>query len=122
MWNSLSHRPPAGSQGRTMMELDLFAGIAVRDLDRAVGWYDRFFAGAESFLPNDREKVWTLAEQRHVYVELSPERAGSAMVTLFLPDPQPFVAAAARQGIEPVQRENYENGVGKFIIHEQDRN
>ncbi|HLS62372.1 MAG TPA: VOC family protein [Ruania sp.] len=105
-----------------MMELDLFAGIAVRDLDRAVGWYDRFFAGAESFLPNDREKVWTLAEQRHVYVELSPERAGSAMVTLFLADPEPFVAAAARQGIEPVHRETYQNGVRKFLFADPDGN
>ena len=102
--------------------MDLFAGVAVRDLDRAVAWYDRLFAGAESFLPNDTEKVWTLAEQRHVYVELSPERAGSAMVTLFLADPEPFVAAAARQGIEPVHRETYANGVRKFLFADPDGN
>lgn len=104
------------------MELDLFAGVAVGDLDRAVAWYDRLFAGAESFLPNDTEKVWTLAERRHVYVELAPERAGSAMVTLFLADPEPFVAAAAEQGIEPVHRETYENGVRKFLFTDPDGN
>src|SRR5699024_12242845 len=101
MWDSLSHRPSMSSRGRTIMELDLFAGVAVGDLDSAVAWYDRLFAAAESFLPNDTEKVWTLAERRHGYVELAPERAGSAMVTLLLAGPAPFVAAAAGQGIEP---------------------
>ncbi|MDN5915820.1 MAG: hypothetical protein L0I76_12030 [Pseudonocardia sp.] len=44
------------------MEIDLFAGVAVSDLSRAVDWFDRFFGDVESFEPNDTERVWTVAE------------------------------------------------------------
>lgn len=64
------------------MDVELFAGIAVSDLERAIDWYSRFFGGTESFEPNDTERVWTVAEHRYLYVELEPEHAGHAMVTL----------------------------------------
>jgi hypothetical protein len=63
------------------MDVELFAGIAVSDLERAIAWYSRFFGGTESFEPNDTERVWTVAEHRYLYVELEPEHAGHGMVT-----------------------------------------
>lgn len=104
------------------MELDLFAGIAVTHLDRASAWYERLFDGAESFAPNDTERVWTLADHRHVYVEQAPEHAGHGMVTLFVADLDAFTGAAARHGIEPDAREVYENGVRKCLYRDPDGN
>lgn len=104
------------------MELDLFAGVAVRDLGRAGQWYDHFFGGAETFDPNDTERVWTLAERRYVYVEVAPDHAGHSMVTLFVSDLDAFIAAAAEHGIHPEQRETYENGVRKAIYRDPDGN
>ena len=76
------------------MDVELFAGIAVSDLERAIDWYGRFFGGTESFEPNDTERVWTVAEHRYLYVELEPEHA---MVT-------------------------YQNGVRKVIYRDPDGN
>lgn len=45
------------------MALDLFAGIPVTDYAAARPWYERFFGGQPSFLPNDTEAVWQVAEQ-----------------------------------------------------------
>jgi len=104
------------------MEADLFAGVAVSDLERAVGWFDRLFGEVETFEPNDTEKVWTIAEHRHVYVVLSPASAGHAKVTLFAADFEGFLAAAAGRGISPESQETYDNGVRKAIYRDPDGN
>jgi catechol 2,3-dioxygenase-like lactoylglutathione lyase family enzyme len=79
------------------MDVELFAGIAVSDLERAIDWYGRFFGGTESFEPNDTERARAVAEHRYLYVELEPEHAGHAMVT-------------------------YQNGVRKVIDRDPDGN
>lgn len=104
------------------MEVDLFAGVAVSDLERAVSWFDLFFGKVESFEPNDTERVWTVSEHRHLYVALQPERAGHAMVTLFVDDFDGFVDAVAQRGIHPETQETYENGVRKAIYRDPDGN
>lgn len=104
------------------MEIDLFAGIAVSDLERAVDWFDRLFGDIESFVPNDTEHVWTLADGRYVYAELQPEHAGHAMLTLFVGDLDGFLAAAARRGLEPDSQETYDNGVRKAHFSDPDGN
>jgi|GEM_PF-5347286 len=50
------------------MTLDLFAGIPVTDYAAALPWYEQFFAGRPSFLPNDIEAVWEVAEHRYIYI------------------------------------------------------
>jgi hypothetical protein len=52
------------------VDIDLFAGVAVSDLERAVSWFDAFFGEVETFEPNDTERVWTVAQHRHLYVVL----------------------------------------------------
>ncbi len=104
------------------MDVDLFAGVAVSDLKRAVIWFNRFLGDAQSFEPNDTERVWTVSNQRYVYVELRPEHAGHAMVTLFVDDFDAFTGAAAQRGIHPEIRETYGNGVRKAIYRDPDRN
>ena len=102
--------------------MDLFAGLAVSDLDRARRWYERLLGKVESFEPNDSERVWTLSEHCHLYVELRPEHAGHAMVTLFVDDFEAFTEAAASRGIEPESRETYGNGVRKALYRDPDGN
>ena len=102
--------------------MDLFAGIRVSDLARAKDWYSRLLGAEPSFAPNDTEHVWTLDDHRHVYVQLDRERAGDALITLFVEDLEQRVAAAAERGIEPANRETYSNGVRKVTYRDADGN
>ena len=104
------------------MEIELFAGVAVSDLPRAIAWFDRFFGEVETFEPNDSERVWTISEHGHVYVVLQPEHAGHAAVTLFVDDLDGFVEAAATRGVQEESRETYGNGVTKVMYRDPDGN
>jgi catechol 2,3-dioxygenase-like lactoylglutathione lyase family enzyme len=102
--------------------MELFAGIPVTDLEEAKRFYSRLLQSEPSFFPNDTEAVWTLEEQRHVYVELDPERAGGGLVTLFVDDLEARVKAIAGRGIEPATDEVYGNGVRKVTYRDADGN
>ena len=68
------------------MAVDLFAGIPVKDFAAAQAWYEQLLGTPPAFFPNDIEAVWELAEHRFLYIELLQERAGHAMVTIFVED------------------------------------
>ena len=102
--------------------MDLFAGIPVSDLERAKDYYSRLLGAEPSFLPNDAEAVWSLAEHRHVYVLLDPERAGGGLATLFVEDFEGIVESIAERGVEPTKKETYANGVRKATFHDADGN
>ena len=102
--------------------MDLFAGIPVTDYARAVAWYERLLGSPPSFLPNDTEAVWGVVEHGHLYVDVRPDHAGSAMHTLFVDDFDARLAAVAGRGIEPVELETYDNGVRKAIFRDPDGN
>jgi hypothetical protein len=104
------------------LALDLFAGMPVTNYAAALPWYERFFGGRPSFLPNDIEAVWEVAEHRYVYIVQDPERAGNALVLSFVDDLDRRVAELARQGIEPAQRLTLDNGVTKVTYRDADGN
>ena len=104
------------------MATDLFAGVGVTDFERAVAWFESLLGEPAAFEATDTEHVWSVAEHGWIYVVLRPERAGQAMVTVFLDDLDRFVESAASRGIEPDQRETYENGVRKIIYFDPDGN
>jgi len=104
------------------MALDLFAGIPVTSYAGALPWYEQFFGSRPSFLPNDTEAVWEVAEHRYVYIVQQPERAGNALVLSFVDDLGARVTAIARRGIEPARRETYGNGVTKVTYRDADGN
>ena len=104
------------------MAIDLFAGMPVRDYERVLAWYERLLGSEASFLPNDTEAVWELAEHRFVYIDVRPEHAGHAMHTLFVDDLDARVRGMADRGIEPAERETYSNGVRKVIYRDADGN
>jgi predicted enzyme related to lactoylglutathione lyase len=101
---------------------DLFAGIPVRDLGTAQAWYEKLFGAPPSFLPNDIEAVWELAEHRFVYIEVRPEHAGSAKHTVFVDDLDAVLTETAGRGVDPTTVETYENGVRKATFTDPDGN
>ena len=104
------------------MTIDLFAGLPVRDYAVAAAWYERLLGAAPSFLPNDVEAVWELAEHRYLYIVVRPDRAGHAVQTVFLSDFDTWLAAVRERGLEPAGFETYDNGVRKATFRDPDGN
>ncbi|HEX5895272.1 MAG TPA: VOC family protein [Thermoleophilaceae bacterium] len=103
------------------MSLHLFAGLRVRDFEAARSWYERLL-GEPAFFPHATEAVWTLADDRSVYVVEHAEGAGNSVVTIFVDDLDAHVAAIAARGLEPDERLTYSNGVRKAHYHDADGN
>ena len=103
------------------MELHLFAGLRVRDFDAARPWYERLL-GEVTFFPHATEAVWTLAEDRSVYVVEHADGAGQSVVTIFVDDLDAQMAAIAARGLEPGEIETYPNGVRKAVYRDPDGN
>ena len=103
------------------MSLHLFAGLRVRDFQAARPWYERLL-GEPTFLPHDTEAVWTLADDRSLYVVEHANGAGNSVVTVFLDDLDGRLAAIADRGLEPDERVTYGNGVRKAVFHDADGN
>jgi catechol 2,3-dioxygenase-like lactoylglutathione lyase family enzyme len=104
------------------VEIELFAGIPVRDYTAALAWYERLLGTPPSFLPNDVEAVWELGDHRYVFIEVRPGHAGHAMHTVFVGDLDARIARIAERGLEPAERETYTNGVRKVTFRDPDGN
>jgi catechol 2,3-dioxygenase-like lactoylglutathione lyase family enzyme len=104
------------------MPLDLFAGIRVSDLVAAMHWYELLFGRPPSFLPNDDEAVWELAEHRYVFIEQRPEDAGRSRHLLFVDDLDSLVAQIGDRGLAPSELETLPNGVRKAVYRDPDGN
>jgi len=103
------------------MGVHLFAGLRVRNFTAARAWYERLF-GEPAFFPHATEAVWTLADDRSVYVVEAAEGAGHGVVTIFVDDLDVHVAEIAARGLEPDERETYSNGVRKAVYRDPDGN
>ena len=103
------------------MPLHLFAGLRVSDFAAALAWYERLL-GEPSFLPHATEAVWTLAEDRSVYVVQDADRAGQGVLLAFVEDLDAQVAEIAARGLAPDERETYANGVRKAVFRDPDGN
>jgi predicted enzyme related to lactoylglutathione lyase len=104
------------------MPVDLFAGIPVTDYAAALAWYERLFGSPPSFVPNDTEAVWELAEHRYVFIEQRPQHAGHARHLVFVDDLEARVAQIAERGLDPMERDTYANGVRKAAYRDPDGN
>jgi catechol 2,3-dioxygenase-like lactoylglutathione lyase family enzyme len=103
------------------MSLHLFAGLRVRDFQVARSWYEQLL-GEPTFLPHATEAVWTLADDRSVYVVEEANGAGHCVVTIFVDDLDAQLAAIAARGLEPDEWETYSNGVRKGVYRDPDGN
>jgi catechol 2,3-dioxygenase-like lactoylglutathione lyase family enzyme len=102
--------------------MDLFAGMRVGDVEAARAWYERLLGREPSFLPNESEAVWELAENRFVYILEDRDGAGRGLVTFFVDDLDDAVADIASRGIEPDERETYPGKARKATYHDPDGN
>ena len=103
------------------MALALFAGTRVSDYETARRWYEQLL-GEPSFFPHATEAVWTLADERSVYILEDADGAGRGLVTLFVDDLDAWVGEIAARGLEPNERETYSNGVRKVTYRDPDGN
>jgi catechol 2,3-dioxygenase-like lactoylglutathione lyase family enzyme len=103
------------------MTVALFAGMRVRDLAAARPWYEQLL-GEPAFFPNATEVVWTLADDRSVYIEEDPRRAGGALITVWVDDLDARVSEIGARGLHPDELETYSNGVRKAIYRDDDGN
>jgi catechol 2,3-dioxygenase-like lactoylglutathione lyase family enzyme len=103
------------------MSLHLFAGLRVRDFQAARPWYE-LLLGDPTFFPHATEAVWTLAEDRSIYVVEDPDGAGHSVVTVLVDDLDARLAAIAARGLEPDEQLTYSSGMRKVIYHDPDGN
>lgn len=103
------------------MSLHLFAGVRVREFQSARAWYERLL-GEPTFFPHSTEAVWTLADDRSIYVVEHPEGAGNCVVTILVDDLDAHMAAIADRGLEPHEQSTLTNGVRKTIYRDHDGN
>jgi len=94
----------------------------VRDYAAAAAWYERLLGAPPAFLPNDREAVWKVAENRYMYIVVRPEHAGHAMHTVFVSDFDARISQVAQRGLDPAECETYSNGVRKATFRDPDGN
>lgn len=78
--------------------------------------------GEPAFFPHPTEAVWTLAEDRSVYVVEHADGAGNSVVTVFLDDLDAQMAVIAARGLEPDEIETYSDGVRKALYRDPDGN
>ena len=103
------------------MSSHLFAGMRVRDFAAARAWYERLL-GEPTFQAHDTELVWTLAEDRSIFVEQEADHAGHGRVLVFVDDLDAQVAEIAARGLAPDERLTYSNGVRKAVFRDPDGN
>jgi catechol 2,3-dioxygenase-like lactoylglutathione lyase family enzyme len=103
------------------MSSQLYAGLRVRDFQAARQFYERLL-GESTFFPHATEAVWTLAEDRSVYVVEHPDGAGNSAVTIMVDDLDAAMAAITARGLEPDERVTYSNGVRKALYRDPDGN
>jgi predicted enzyme related to lactoylglutathione lyase len=102
--------------------LDMYACIPVADYAAALTWYEQLLGYPPTYIAGDTEAVWELAEHRSIAVELRPERAGNAILSIFVEDFDGLIAGITGRGIEPMARETYSNGVRKALYHDPEGN
>jgi catechol 2,3-dioxygenase-like lactoylglutathione lyase family enzyme len=103
------------------MALHLFAGLRVRDFQAARPWYERLL-GDPTFFPHAAEAVWTIAEDRSIYVVEHADGAGNSVVTVLVDDLDAHVAAIAARGLEPDEQLTYSGGMRKVLYRDPDGN
>ncbi|MGH2446984.1 MAG: VOC family protein [Chloroflexota bacterium] len=99
-----------------------FAGLAVANRDEAAAWYERLLGRPPTFLPNDAEAVWQVAETASLYLVADPERAGRGVIALVVDDLDRTLAEVARRGIAARAIEDIPGAGRKSVVIDLDGN
>ncbi len=100
---------------------DLFAGVAVSDLDVSIDWYTRFFGR-----PPDRrvldEILWEIDEHATLFIEPNATQAGNRRITLGVAGLDALLERLAAEHIEHEPLATYSNGVRHLKVTDPDGN
>lgn len=86
-----------------------------------MAWY-RKLLGQPAFFPHETEAVWTIAENRSVYVVERPADAGASVLLVFVDDLDSTLAEIANRGLQPDRVETPAAGVRKAVFRDPDGN
>lgn len=101
---------------------DLFAGIPVKNYGTSVKWYERLFGCPPTFLPNETEAVWQVAEHQWVYIIVQPEKAGGSITTILGADLDKLIAEISERGLDFGKEEVPAENVRKVMYFDPDGN
>jgi predicted enzyme related to lactoylglutathione lyase len=101
---------------------EMFAGICVSNFNVSLEWYQRLFGCAPSFFPNDREAVWSVGDQRWLYIIVEPQRAGGTIQTIMCNGLEEAITEIAARGIQVSREETPDAGVRKVMYYDPDGN
>lgn len=110
-------KPVLGGKGT-----EVFAGIPVSDFEASLRWYQTLFGCPPSFRPNEREAVWSIGDQRWIYIILEPERAGGSIQTIMCDGLETVIAEISARGIEFTKEETPAEDVRKVMYYDPDGN
>lgn len=100
---------------------DVFAGIPVRDLERALDWYTTVLGRPADERVGD-EAMWQMSEHTWVFVTRDSRRAGGGLMTLGATNLDACLARWLEAGLEHEPVETYDNGVRHVTIIDPDGN
>lgn len=102
-------------------ELQVFAGLPVRDLAAALDWY-KALLGRPADEVVGTEAMWQVAESTWLFVAPDRERAGGGLVTLGVESLEPYLSRWRISGLQHEPVETYGNGVRHVTIIDPDGN
>lgn len=100
----------------------VFACLPVSNRDQAVTWYERLLDRPPTFVPNDFEAVWQLAQTASLYVIADADRAGRSITTLVVDDLDTSLRGIAERGIVTGAIEEIPGAGLKSVITDPDGN
>ncbi|MFD4369507.1 VOC family protein [Rhodococcus sp. NPDC058521] len=99
----------------------VYAGLPVRDLDKALDWYAAFFGRPADEVVGD-ELMWQVTDSTWVFVAPDEVRAGGGLITLDVVSLDPYLTRWQASGLEHKALETYGNGVRHVTIIDPDGN
>src|SRR5579859_3347247 len=100
----------------------VFAGLKVANRDAAAAWYERLLGRPPTFLPNEVEAVWQVADTASVYLLAEAEQAGRGILTLVVDNLEASRAEIAGRGIETGAIEEIPGAGRKSVVSDPDGN
>ncbi len=106
-----------------VMDVDvIFAGVPVSDFDAARAWYERFFGRPPDVVAHESEVMWRVTDRGWLYILRDPDRAGSSIVTMAVPDLDEAASALTARGVSPGAIEPEGDAGRKSVVADADGN
>ena len=100
---------------------NLYAGVAVADLNASIGWYTCLFGRPPDMRAGD-EILWDLDGHATLFIEPNSAHAGSGRITLGVVGLDALLERLVTEGIDHEPIETYSNGVRHTKVPDPDGN